>query len=1164
MAKKRTPKFRDLEAESKALNKKYAHLPWIARYNKGNKLSTNADESHLLGFSHFDGVPNIYPTVIEENGKLRKFDTHDEAIAHAKKNKTLMPVKDDKIASYYSRQGLIKHNQDKPREYDFGIDLNPNNMTQDEYNAYNQQYGFGGWIQENSGTISKVMKGLGTAVQVIPGVGTAIGAGLMAGGMGMDVVNNNYQDSLANTALDQDAIRVDVLKAQQDNNEFALGGDLNGITQYNGLKHEQGGIPIGQNAEVEDGETRVEDYIYSDKLKPKGSKSTYAELSKKISKKYTGMENDRFSPEAEERELKELEDQQEAQKAENFQKDLAKLQQQNPEAFQQMMQQQAAQQQAQQLSPEQQQQMQQQNPQGLGLGPQDGRGGGQGMQQQQLNPQFALGGQLPPEGDPEEEYADKMSKYVASHQQTDELLSPDRVTQLESRYKKNYPYNPNPKPEQVLSGRRYAAAKKKLENARNYQMAQDLAKEISPNRSATSSDASIEKYKRMAAQYQERNPIDLSGIQLKGHPLEPANLVPGQNLTQEFATGGRIQMEGGGSVDVLKQQLQNQPSNAFRPLPRSDTYQNYDVNRDPNALKQGLGETNVGALGYMGIRNTAETPFGINASNILQRNDQQNRFNQNGTLAQNLEPSLQQLPLNSQVLDDNISTNALGIEKAFGSNQLNEQFTDASGNTYPNQNALDRYNVDNVDNRTQQYTKTNNISNNNDIKPRVKFLDKYAVNNPNLKERTEKEYNDWNTSPLWDNKAMDRMKEMYPDVDFSKGANNVDWQDPNYIQDVYKDYFTRENFPKYKQFMENLTGKDYNETYDDHIKNVYNQTLGDLKDGKIRSSYGKTDLSTVKTYAPFIQTLQEDNPSDAPITSGQDWIIKDEEGFGDVGTVGNVVQDENFPTVDQRDTKAFTGDLLTSGISAIPNLAAGIGSAFLGRNLEYDRARAEQYDPNFVDPTRAIQESRDQYAGAKDQIRQASRGAGNYMSNLIGATASQSKAQAGIQSQYDNINAGISNQAGQFNAQQRQRVGLTNAQIGMQEQMDKTGLYQNALGLGAAGLNTGIGNYVQSKQDANMMNIAGGPNFYYERVGPAHNQVPVRVVSAYGYETFNVPGEGTKYRDPMTKKVISSQEARKIKNGWIKENGKEAAKEEEKKVKLSREKASKDTKKDKK
>ena len=62
---------------------------------------------------------------------------------------------------------------------------------------------------------------------------------------------------------------------------MANGGEL---TRYDGgFKHEdpnfqntEGGIPIGSNDVVEQGETRMNDYIYSDRLKVPGKSHTFA------------------------------------------------------------------------------------------------------------------------------------------------------------------------------------------------------------------------------------------------------------------------------------------------------------------------------------------------------------------------------------------------------------------------------------------------------------------------------------------------------------------------------------------------------------------------------------------------------------------------------------------------------------------------------------------------------------------------------------------------------------------------------------------------------------------------------------------------------------------------------------------------------------------------
>jgi len=69
--------------------------------------------------------------------------------------------------------------------------------------------------------------------------------------------------------------------------ELELGGDP---TEFNGNRHENGGIKIGK-AEVEDGEIRVGDYVFSDRLTGVDGR-TFAQAAKKITKKFEEYEND--------------------------------------------------------------------------------------------------------------------------------------------------------------------------------------------------------------------------------------------------------------------------------------------------------------------------------------------------------------------------------------------------------------------------------------------------------------------------------------------------------------------------------------------------------------------------------------------------------------------------------------------------------------------------------------------------------------------------------------------------------------------------------------------------------------------------------------------------------------------------------------------------------
>jgi hypothetical protein len=102
--------------------------------------------------------------------------------------------------------------------------------------------------------------------------------------------------------------------------EKAYGGELN---EFNGPSHEEGGITLGGDqpfAEVEGQETSAKlpdesgeegQYIYSDRLKPKGSKRTFAQLSKSIENKYKRRPGDKLSEASKMRDLEALKAQQE-------------------------------------------------------------------------------------------------------------------------------------------------------------------------------------------------------------------------------------------------------------------------------------------------------------------------------------------------------------------------------------------------------------------------------------------------------------------------------------------------------------------------------------------------------------------------------------------------------------------------------------------------------------------------------------------------------------------------------------------------------------------------------------------------------------------------------------------------------------------------------------
>lgn len=167
------------------------------------------------------------------------------------------------------------------------------------------QYGLGSWLGENSGNLIKT--GAGAAL-LATGVGAPLGAGLLASGGAGLVADNLVEDPNSKAALNT-AGQVGGMVAGATMGTpigYANGGPL--VEFNNGGTHEQnpqGGIPLGETASVEQGETKWQDYIFSDRIPTGNKKETFADASKKIQKKYT-RENDTPSQKALEREMNAL------------------------------------------------------------------------------------------------------------------------------------------------------------------------------------------------------------------------------------------------------------------------------------------------------------------------------------------------------------------------------------------------------------------------------------------------------------------------------------------------------------------------------------------------------------------------------------------------------------------------------------------------------------------------------------------------------------------------------------------------------------------------------------------------------------------------------------------------------------------------------------------
>jgi hypothetical protein len=143
-----------------------------------------------------------------------------------------------------------------------------------QLNMNSQELGFGGFIKDNLGTIGTVIGAGAGAFVGNPMLGAKIGG--MAGSMGQQALGDDKQQGGR-------PIRHNVTYAKQTEGRYAkggvtkylAGGSMSSIgqdaQQINGPRHENGGVQLSDNIEVEGGETMDtiegnKEYVFSDRL----------------------------------------------------------------------------------------------------------------------------------------------------------------------------------------------------------------------------------------------------------------------------------------------------------------------------------------------------------------------------------------------------------------------------------------------------------------------------------------------------------------------------------------------------------------------------------------------------------------------------------------------------------------------------------------------------------------------------------------------------------------------------------------------------------------------------------------------------------------------------------------------------------------------------------
>lgn len=182
---------------------------------------------------------------------------------------------------------------------------------------------FGGQLKASLPGDIQVAGGIASEI-VAPG--NPAGIGLIAGGLGSAATGVNKYNQQQNQLNNQNGNIYNQQNPNFYNQSYKFGGNMNykedggNLIQYDGgYTHDDQdpnntnqGIPIGNDNVVEKGETKKDNYIFSDSIKVPGKKYTFAKMSKMIDNKYSKRDNDKLSDKQKELDLQKLQDNQES------------------------------------------------------------------------------------------------------------------------------------------------------------------------------------------------------------------------------------------------------------------------------------------------------------------------------------------------------------------------------------------------------------------------------------------------------------------------------------------------------------------------------------------------------------------------------------------------------------------------------------------------------------------------------------------------------------------------------------------------------------------------------------------------------------------------------------------------------------------------------------
>jgi len=176
-------------------------------------------------------------------------------------------------------------------------------------------------------------------------------------------------------------------------------------------------------------------------------------------------------------------------------------------------------------------------------------------------------------------------------------------------------------------------------------------------------------------------------------------------------------------------------------------------------------------------------------------------------------------------------------------------------------------------------------------------------------------------------------------------------------------------------------------------------------------------------------------------------------------------------------TSTGTTSNKASGYSRPNGIESNLGNLYnIGRGIygltkpekKFDRIRANYTRASYLDPERALNDSRVAANTSANTLSNNNRGLGNYLSNMIALRSREGMNEAAINQKYDESNVGISNSTNRVNTQIANSTAAQNSQIERYEEQinqQERDVASNQIQFGLTGLSN---NYLSRTRDKNL------------------------------------------------------------------------------------------------